>query len=151
MRPGSRQRFPYNFAVYDSRGHLSALVEAKLRFGRDVSWAIAWHAISMEGVERPADANVVMILPDRIYAWRPGAGPSASPDWTLDAEPLLEPYFTRLKIPVAEVHPHVFERIVGLWLQDVVEGELPGTSGIEGAEGLFDALRGGEIVEQAAA
>jgi hypothetical protein len=151
MSPGPRERFPYDFAIYDSQGHLSVLVEAKLRFGKGESWAVAWHAISMERADQPTDANVVLILADRIYAWRPGAGASAKPDWTFDAAPLLAPYFTRVKIPVAEVHPQVFEQIVGLWLRDVVEGESPTPSGVEGAEDLFDVLRGGEVVEQVAA
>ncbi len=76
---------------------------------------------------------------------------SAAPDWTLDAGPLLAPYFARLKIPVAEVHPHVFEEIVAFWLRDAVQGAMPDGSIIEGAEGLLDALRGGEVVQQVAA
>lgn len=151
MRPGPRQQFTYDFAVYDSQRRLSALVEAKLRFGKNASWAVAWHALSIEGADAPADANIVLVLADRIYAWRPGAGASSSPDWTLDAEPMLAPYFTRLKIPVGEVHPRVFEQIVWFLLSDIVEGASPGDGGVRGAEGLFDALRGGEIVQQVAA
>ncbi|MEO5731929.1 MAG: hypothetical protein ABI134_17280, partial [Byssovorax sp.] len=151
MNPGQRGGVRYDFAVYDSQGRLSALVDAMRRFGRDSSWAVAWHAMAMERMDQPANANVVVIMPDRIYAWRPGAGASAAPDWTLDAGPLLAPYFARLKIPVAEVHPHVFEEIVASWLRDAVQGEMSDGSIVEGAEGLLDALRGGEVVQQVAA
>jgi hypothetical protein len=127
------------------------LLEVKRRFGTDSSWARAWHAIVVERVERTADANIVLVTPDRIYAWRPGAGVSANPDWTFDAEPWLAPYFARLKIPVTEVDPHVFEEIVGLWLRDIVRGELPEGSDAGSPGGLLDALRGGEVMEQVAA
>jgi hypothetical protein len=100
---------------------------------------------------RPPETPILLVAPDRIYAWRPGADASANPDWTLDARAWLAPYFNRLKIPVIEVDPHVFEAIVGLWLRDVVQGELPEGNDIGGAKGLFDALRGGEVVQQVAA
>ena len=151
MNPRSREKFQYDFAVYDSQGRLAALLEVKRRFGTDPSWARAWHAIIMERMARPVDATVVMVTPDRIYAWRPGADASANPDWTFDAWPWFAPYFTRLKIPASEVAPSVFEKIVGLWLRDVVEGKLPEGSDVGSAVDLLDPFREGEIVEQVAA
>jgi hypothetical protein len=64
---------------------------------------------------------------------------------------VFAPYFARLKILTAEVDPHVFEAIVGLWLRDVVRDELPEGSEVGSAADLLDALRGGEVVEQVAA
>ena len=151
MGNGSRVRFRYDFAVYDDHGRLSAVLEAKRRFGTDSSWARAWHETLVENMDQPTDASVALITPERIYAWRPGAGAAAEPDWVLDAVPWLAPYFTRLKIPVGEVHPHVFEQIVGMWLRDVVQRELPEGADAGHGEGLLDILRGGQVVEQDAA
>jgi hypothetical protein len=105
----------------------------------------------VESIDRPADAHVVLITPDRIYAWRPGAAADASPDWALDAGPWLAPYFVRLKIPAAEVYPTVFDDIVGFWLGDLVRGALPESGDVADARSLFEALRGGEVVQQVAA
>jgi hypothetical protein len=148
----SRGRLQYDFAVYDSHGRLSALVEAKRRFGTDVRWAREWHATAAERAKQSSEANVVLVTPERVYVWRSGASESAQPDWTLQAGPWLAPYFARLKIGLKEVDPRVFEEIVGLCLQDVVLGTLPEgpNAGGDGAE-LLDALRGGEVVQQAAA
>ncbi len=151
MSSGSHGRFRYDFTVYDDHGHLSAVLEAKRRFGTDSSWARAWHETLVENMDQPAGASVALITPERIYAWRPGASAAAEPDWVLDAAPRLAPYFTRLKIPVGEVHPHVFAQIVGMWLRDVVQRELPGRVDAKGEEGLLDILRGGQVVEQDAA
>jgi hypothetical protein len=151
MSPASQGRFRYDFAVYDSQGRLSALVEAKRRFGTDPSWAREWHASTVKRMNRPVEASVVLFAADRVYVWRPGADETAQPDSTFEAGPWLAPYFTRLKIPANEVDPRVFEAIVGLWLQDVVLGELPDGSNVESAGPLLDALRGGEVVQQAAA
>jgi hypothetical protein len=151
MNPGARGKFRYDYAVYDDEGRLVALLEAKRQFGTDPSWARAWHAMMAERMDRPADVNVVLVAPDHIYAWRPGADASANPDWTFDAGPWFAPYFKRLKIPAREVAPSVFEAIVGLWLRDVVEGELPEGSDVGGARDLLEALRGGEVVQQVAA
>jgi hypothetical protein len=146
------RRFQYDFAVYDDDGRLSAVVEAKRRFGTDSSWARAWHDTLVENRDQPAGATIALVTPERIYAWRPGAGVAAEPDWDLDARAWFAPYFTRLKIPVDQVHAHVFEQIVGMWLRDVVESEVPeGAAAAEGAGGLLDVLRGGRVVEQDAA
>lgn len=140
----------YDFAVYDDHGGLSAVLEVKRRFRTTSSWAQAWHETLVENMEQPPGASVVLITPERIYAWRPGAGPTSRPDWELDAAPWFAPYFNRLKISVAEVHPHVFEQIVGMWLRDVAQRELP--EGVDSEESdLFKLLRGGRVVEQDAA
>ncbi|MEP7122841.1 MAG: hypothetical protein ABJE95_18085 [Byssovorax sp.] len=148
---GSRTKFRYDFAVYDNYGRLSAVLEAKRRFGTKTSWAQAWHEALVENMDQPADASVVLVAPERIYAWRPGAGAAAEPDWVLDAEPWLRPYFSRLKIPVAEVHPHIFEQVVGMWLRDVARRGLPEGVDAGSGGGLLDILRGGQVVEQDAA
>lgn len=151
MAKGSRTRFQYDFAVYDDHGRLSAVLEAKRRFGTNSSWAQAWHKAIVENMEQPAGASVALITPERIYAWRPGASAVAEPDWVLDAVPWLTPYFSRLKISATEAHPHVFEQVVGMWLRDVVQRGLPEGVDAGGGGGLLDALRGGQVVEQDAA
>ena len=105
----------------------------------------------MDRTDQSIDANVVLVAPDRVYVWRPGAGESAAPDLVFDAGPWLAPYFERLKIPVHEVDPYVFEQIVGIWLRDVAEGRLPNSSASENASALLDGLHGGEVVGQIAA
>jgi hypothetical protein len=151
MTSRSPGRLPYDYAVYDRRGQLFAVVEAKRRFGTTASWAREWHEIVMDQVDGPIEANVFLVTPDRIFIWHPGAGKSAPPDWTFEAGPWLDPYFTRLKIPAHEVAPHVFDQIVGLWLRDVADGELPGGDTEEKVSDLFSGVRGGEVVEQMAA
>jgi len=151
MAEGSRKRFRYDFAVYDDHGRLAAVLEAKRRFGTDASWAQAWHEMLDENLDQPVGASVAVVTPERIYAWRPGAGPAAKPDQVLDAAPRLAPYFSRLKISADAVHPHVFEQVVGLWLRDVAQHQRP-TGTDDGDEGgLLDVLRGGRVVEQDAA
>ncbi len=134
--------------MYDSYGQLLALVESKRRFRTTPSWAREWHEIVMERADRPINAAVLLVAPDRAHAWLPRADKSAPPDWTLDAEPWLDPYFTRLKIPAHEVAPHVFKQILGLWLRDVSDGELPRDAMAEPAKALLSGLRGGEVVER---
>jgi hypothetical protein len=151
MNKSSHLKFKYDFVIYDDRGHLAAVLEAKRRFGTDPQWARAWHQTLVENKDQPAGVSVALVTPELIYAWRPEAGASAAPDWVLDAAPQLGPYFTRLRIPVGEVHPHVFEQIVGMWLRDVVQREPPDAADTAGGGGLLDLLRGGHVVEQEAA
>ncbi len=151
MAGGSRTRFRYDFAVYDDHGRLVAVLEAKRRFGTDASWAQAWHEMLGENLDQPVGASVAVVTPERIYAWRPGAGAAAKPDQVLDAGPRLAPYFRRLKISADEVHPHVFEQVVGLWLRDIAQHEPP-TGADDGSDGgLLGVLRGGRVVERDAA
>ena len=140
-----------DFAVYDRQGRLSALVEAKRRFTTDPAWAREWHATMVRRMHQPLEANVVLFALDRVYIWRPGADSAAQPDLIYEAGPWLAPYFRRLKISASEVDPRVFEEIVRLWLQDAALGELPDGSDVGRAGALLDILRGGEVVQQAAA
>ena len=139
------QDLRYDFAVYDRQGRAVAVVEAKRRLKIDAAWAREWYASTAARMQLPREATVVLVSPDRVYAWRPGAEEAAEPDWTFEASPWFAPYFARLKIAPSEVDPRVFEEIVGLWLQDVVLGELPETSRAGGARSVLGALHGGEV------
>jgi hypothetical protein len=151
MPPGTSQRLLYDFSVYDSRGQLAAVVEAKRRFDTSETWARAWHAGIVARAGGPIGANLMLFTADRVYVWRPGAEAAAPPDFIFDAERWLRPYLEQLRIPLSEVVPGVFEEVVGLWLRDVVLEELPEGANSKDAEVLLRALRGGEVVQQAAA
>lgn len=105
---GSGRGFRYDFAVYDDRGQLTAVLEVKRRFGTDSSWAQAWYETFVSSMDRPVQMNV-------------------------------------------EVHPLVFEEIVGMWLQDVTQRGLPAGVDVGEGAGLLDIFRGGRVVEQDAA
>jgi hypothetical protein len=151
MTPRSPGAFRYDFAVYDRVGHVAVLLEAKRRVATDPSWAREWHAMVVDRMAGPNEATIVLIALDRVYGWRPGAEPSAAPDWTVDAREMLKPYFDRLRMDPKTIEPRVFEEIIGLWLRDVAEGKVSDETLVGDAREFIRAIRDGEIVEQVAA
>ncbi|HEY5959741.1 MAG TPA: hypothetical protein VIV60_24475 [Polyangiaceae bacterium] len=151
MVPRNPDAFRYDFAVYDRSGHVTVLLEAKRKVATDPSWAREWHSMIVERTAVPNEAQIVLVALDRLYGWRPGAGASAPPDWTVDAREMLRPYFERLHIEPTRIEPRLFEEVVGLWLRDVAQGRIGEEAIVSGARDVISAIREGEIVERAAA
>jgi hypothetical protein len=151
MSPRLPSAFRYDFAVYDRTGQIAVLLEAKRKGGTDAAWASEWHAMVVDRMTGPTDARIVLVALDHVYAWRPHAEASAPPDWIGDAQAILGPYFSRLRIEPNTIDPGVFEEIVGLWLRDLVMGRMPEEAVVGDVQDVINAIRDGEIVEQVAA
>src|ERR1700753_2335300 len=147
MVSAHRARLAFDYAIYDDLGQLSVVVEAKGRLGISTSWAREWHQAAMSHARR-INARVLLVFPNRVYFWERGAQDDSDPTLELDARPWFQPYFTRLKIEPKKVDPDVFKAIAGMWLQDVAHGGSVVNAGAEPLASIFDALRGGGVVDE---
>jgi hypothetical protein len=70
-----------------------------------------------------------MITPDRVFFWKDvTAVPEIiPPTWTVDALPLLNPYYSLLGVTPGDVDREVFRDIVHMWISDL-ENLRPGGS-----------------------
>lgn len=151
MVPGPRHPFPFDFAVYDAKGQLAMLIEAKSRKQIDRAWARQWQELISQRMDSPAPAVIMLVTPERVYGWRRGAEPASEPDWEIDARPLLAPYFAQLRASASSIRGGLFEELVLLWIRDVAFSEAPPAPSRDADEELMGPLRGGEIVPQVAA
>jgi len=76
----------------------------------------------------PQAQYFLIATPDRIYGWRQENLPPTDvpPQFTVDAQKALAPYFSRLGQTAAQISPVAFELLVLTWLKDVARsGEQP--------------------------
>ncbi|MDB5874639.1 MAG: hypothetical protein JWQ07_4081 [Ramlibacter sp.] len=112
----------FDFALCDPQGQVTALIEAKAKVKTNVDWAIEWRFNCIARATGRAPPSMLVVASDFVYGWSAGAGAREAPSWTVAADTLLRPYFERLRLDRDTVSPRVFEDVVRLWLQDVVEG-----------------------------
>lgn len=144
--------FPVDFTVHDKEGTPTLLVEVKALTGRSENWARQMRRnLSVHGPLPPAPF-FLLTLPDQFFLWSNHSrlDPTAPPSSTIDAEPLLQPYFARAGISPDQMSGGTFELVVRTWLQRIIQAPnsdaLPNQSREWVYEtGLFDAIREGSI------
>src|SRR4051812_39798338 len=143
---------PYQADVvaYDPAGNLILVVEVKTKRGASGEWAAQMRRnLAAHGIIHSANF-FLLALPDHFFLWKGrNADPSqVSPDYEIDSQDLLLPYFQAAGIAPDKVSGQSFELIVGSWLRDLVQ-----TSDLDPGlkerhpwlveSGLFQALQGG--------
>ena len=63
----------------------------------------------------------LIATPERMYLWKhqPAGMPEAPPEYTADAQKVLEPYFEKLRQKPSAIGPEAFEFLVLTWLVDI--------------------------------
>lgn len=143
--------FPFDFATVDGAGRVSLAVEAKSKTGTDDRWARELRALIARRSRAFESSAFLLVTPDRLYVWSPGAAPKAAPDSVVEGADVLRSYLARAGIGTARrIEARTFEDIVGWWLQDLATGvaEPPATPGFES---IAAALREGQLVGERAA
>ncbi|MEX1363900.1 MAG: hypothetical protein AB1Z98_12280, partial [Nannocystaceae bacterium] len=135
--------------AYDRNGQLVAAVEAKRRLGVTPEWAASLRATIVEHGELVGVPFFIVVVPEAIYMWSGEAPTDALPAVTLDARTTLAPYYERIGVDAAQIHPMAFETLVWWWLDDLTKGARRGRA--PELAGLLEALTDGYLAQQAAA
>lgn len=133
----------FDYRISDPHGHTLAWVEAKRRFGTDDEWAKAWRRHVLEYFPS-SDERLLLVLPDRVYGWGE-SDPDALPSFSMDARPVLAPYFERLGIEPENIRPMAFEMLVSWWLSDLLNDAV-GIEPSEVARQVLPDARAGSMV-----
>lgn len=120
-----------DFSLFDRHGQLVLTVEVRNTVGTTRGWAAEMRAHLLANTDYPVAPYFLLALPDRFCLWKQtmrSAG-KRSPDFVVDAVPLLRHYYEPLGYTTGELSWNGFELVVSFWLNALVEMELP-------AEGL---------------
>lgn len=142
---------PVDFLVYDRSGQLVAAVEAKRRLGTSTQWAAELRAGVFEQMPLQDIPFFVLVVPEAIYIWTSTAPAVAPPTFELDARVVLAPYYERIGVDAAQIHPMAFETLVWWWLRDLTLGSEQTPDPHLEASGFVSALAGGRLAQQDAA
>ncbi len=153
-----KEDFNWDLAVDNRSGQRMLIVEVKTKLNTSSKWAARFrHNILAHGTF-PKAPYFLMVFPDRFYLWT-GADdqPAQSePDYSIDARPILQPYFQKAGVSETKISGDSFELIVASWLARIIYASEP----IEDTDtsqqwliesGLYNAIIGGKFEHTAAA
>ena len=89
------------------------------------------------------------LLPGSLYLWKGSEARNfdKEPDYEIEAQEILKPYFDRLALPPDKISEFQLEEVVASWLRDLASSaeSLDDSLGWLQESGLYEALRDGSI------
>lgn len=150
----------WDLSVEDRNGQLALVVEVKRKTNVSPEWAAQLrHNILAHGTF-PKAPYFLIAFPDQFYLWSNAEIPGdrsepTQPTYTIDARPILEPYFKRAGVTAEKISRQSLELIVASWFGEITHSEkLPDSVDIQRwliESGLYAALAGGKFEHEAAA
>jgi len=118
-----------DFVAYDKEGGVALLAEAKSTRGTSEIWAARLRQNMLSHGTLPGAKPFLIATPERIYLWKQQASglPEAPPEYSADAQKVLEPYFAKLRQEPSKIGPEAFDFLVLTWLVDVARSGQNGS------------------------
>ena len=144
-----------DIVVYGREGQPQVLVEAKTRKGTSKQWVAKLRRNMYAHGNLVAAPYFLLALPDRFYLWRniPNPASTMPPDFTIDALPVLEPFFERAGISIDDASEHSLELALSSWLETLTkapaDNQQEKSSEWLAESGLAQAILGGRVEVQA--
>jgi len=154
MRPDSR----WDLSVDNRNGQLTLVVDIKRKINVSPEWAAKLRQnIFAHGTFAKAP-YFLMVFPDKFYLWSNAEAyqDQSKPTYTINASPILQPYFERAGVAAEQISEASLELIVTSWLGEIIHSELLPES-IDASQqwlidsGLYAALVGGRLEYEATA
>ncbi len=150
--------YRWDLVVDDRNGQLALVVEVKRKTNVSPEWAARLRRNILAHGTFPKAPYFLMVFPDKFYLWTDAEAhlDQSEPNYTIDARPILQPYFERAGVTVDQISGQSLELIVASWLGEIIHsGKL-----LEDVDadhdwlvdsGLCAALAGGRLKHEAAA
>lgn len=154
MRPSSR----WDLSVDNRNDQLTLVVEVKRKTNVSPEWAAKLRRNILSHGTFPKAPYFLMVFPDKFYLWSNAEAyqDQSEPTYTIDASPILQPYFDRAGVAADQISGASLELIVTSWLGEIIHSnQLP--ESIDASQqwliesGLYAALVGGKLEHEAAA
>lgn len=111
----------WDIIIDDGKDAPVLAIEAKNRRGLDSEWASKWRRNILAHGADEVPPYLLMVFPDKFFLWKKLE--KFQPDYEVDAEAALRPYFERIHSKTSgEVGHAAFETLVGRWLTDILMG-----------------------------
>jgi len=154
MTPNSR----WDLSVDDRNGQLTLVVEVKRKTNVSPEWAAKLRRNIFAHGTFPKAPYFLMVFPDKFYLWSDAEAyqDQSEPTYTIDASPILQPYFERAGVAADQISGASLELIVASWLEEIIHSNQLPENIIASQQwviesGLYAALVGGKLEHEAAA
>ena len=143
----------WDVAAYDQDHHLVLAVEVKSKLHVSPEWAARLRRNILAHGAFPNPPYFLMVFPDRFYLWtNPGKNSKpGKPTRSIDARPILRPYFKQSGVTADHVSEASLELITAAWLNDLIHrkpNEIDASQRWLLDSGLYDAVAGGSLQHQ---
>ncbi|MBW4695474.1 MAG: hypothetical protein KME27_27310 [Lyngbya sp. HA4199-MV5] len=148
----------WDLSIDNRNGQLALVVEIKRKTNVSPGWAARLRRNIYAHGTFPKAPYFLMVFPDKFYLWSDGEAyqDQSEPTYTIDASPILQPYFERAGVGANQISGASLELIVTSWLGEIIHSDqLP--ENIDTSQqwliesGLYAALIGGKLEHEAAA
>ncbi|AFZ04016.1 hypothetical protein Cal6303_5127 [Calothrix sp. PCC 6303] len=97
----------WDLSVVSNDGKLVLAIEVKSKTNTSPEWATKFRRNMLAHGILPNALYFLMVFPDKFYLWTPSATDISErePDYTIDAHPILNPYFERAGIVCDRASP----------------------------------------------
>ena len=142
----------WDLSVANRQGQRVLGVEVKRKIEASPAWAARLRQNILAHGTFPKTPYFMMVFPDRLYLWARDEAQldRSEPTYTIDARPILQPYFERADVTAEQISKQNLELIVAAWLGEMLHAaQPPDTMGVSQSwlmdSGLYDALAGGSF------
>jgi hypothetical protein len=145
-------------SVDNRNGQLALVVEVKRKTNVSPEWAAKLRRNILAHGIFPKAPYFLMVFPDKFYLWSNAEAyqDQSEPTYTIDASPILQPYFERAGVTADQISGASLELVVTSWIGEIIHSnQLP--ENIDASQqwliesGLYAALAGGKFEHEAAA
>ena len=145
-----------DFALYNSHGRLTAIVEAKSKTNTSSKWATMTRRNLVARWNIGGIDFFLLVTPDHLYMWKDAGtvrGP-VPPTHEADTTAEFAPYFKGAGLSPTRITGHAFELVVESWMGDVMRSARRANESTEAQRilvesGLDTAVRDGSIEYEA--
>ncbi|MBD2095450.1 hypothetical protein H6F90_09795 [Trichocoleus sp. FACHB-591] len=148
----------WDLSVANRNGQLALVVEVKRKINASAEWAAKLRRNILAHGTFPKAPYVLMVFPDRFYLWADTEGylDQSEPTYTIDAHPILQPYFEQAGVTADQISGQSLELIVAAWLGEIMHSEKPYENMDQSQRwlvdsGLYAVLAGGKFEHEMAA
>ncbi|MBA3468650.1 MAG: hypothetical protein H0T53_03300 [Herpetosiphonaceae bacterium] len=115
----------WDLAAYDRHDQRVLVIEVKNKLDVTAEWAGRFRRNILAHGLYPNAQFFLFAFPDKFYLWTDSDKQDieAEPNYTIDARPLLQPYFEQAGVTPGQISGQSFEFIVALWLGEIMHSE----------------------------
>ncbi len=115
----------WDLLVDGRNGQLALVVEVKRQTNVSPEWAAKLRHNIMVAGTFPQAPYFLMVFPDKFCLWdnTETDRDRSEPTYTIDASPVLQPYFEKAGVTADQISEESLELIVTSWLREIIYGD----------------------------
>lgn len=146
----------WDLSIHNRKGQRIIDIEVTTKLNASPEWAAQFRRNILTHGTFPKAPYFLMVFPDRFYLWSDADAQSdqSEPTYTIDARPILQPYFEGAGVTAEQISDQSLELIIESWLWQIIHSDKS-PEDIDKSQqwlvdsGLYNAVVGGKFKYEA--